>query len=196
MRLSDSLSRRGHPHPSLRGGGRLAGSTGSAECGLPPSRDRAGVGTQPLSSRRVGERSEEGSRRRAPLSLPPAGGRSHAKLREGSGGCGLGYSAAPGLAVAAHGAALQPGHSAPAAFPGEQRDLLRVLCSPAQPRRGKMVSPRPGPFCWPRLLPAPAALLHAALSAPQACGGCPPGQLARQHLSGHPWGNFPVSDRE
>lgn len=165
-----------------------AGGGGSAGRGLPPSRGGAGQGGG----------AERGGKP-APGARLPAAGRSHAELREGEGGCGLGRPAAPAVAVPADGAGLQPGHPAPAALPGGQRDPLRVLGSPARPRRGAMVSRPPAGArsagrAFSRLRrPRPLTL---PVSAPQARGGRPAGQLARQQLGGQPRGHFPVPDRE
>lgn len=206
VRPADSPIRRGHPRPELREccPARPAGGRSSAGRGLPPSGGRArarrgaALPYPPFSPSEVAER---GGKQAPGARLPPAG-RSHAELREGEGDCGLGRPTVSAVAVPADVAALQPGHPVPAALPGGQWDLLRVLGSSPQPRRRAVVSLWPGcphgdPFCPSRLLPArPVAAAHAAVSAPQARGRRPPGQLARQRLCSQPRGHFPVPDRE
>uniref|UniRef100_A0A8U7MGY7 Integrin subunit alpha 4 n=1 Tax=Corvus moneduloides TaxID=1196302 RepID=A0A8U7MGY7_CORMO len=142
-----------------------AGGGGGVAVRLPHS-----AGTPPA---RAAEKATQGGarrgaalreRREAGVGALPAG-QSHAELREGAGRCGLGRPAAPAVAVPADGAALQPGHAARAALSRAQRDPLRVLGSPAPPRRGAMVSPRPGrPRGGPsRLGPAAAPLTLPSL---------------------------------
>lgn len=153
-------------------------------------RGRAGQGGGGAAPRRAERSGEAGGR-------VPATGRSHAELREG---CGPRRPAAAAAAAAAgaapaDGAALQPGHPAPAAVPRGHRHLLRVLGAAAQPRRGAMVSLGRGCRGGAGACSPPAAP-HAAVCAPQAGGGRPAGQLAGQQLGGQPRGHFPVPDRE
>lgn len=183
------------PHPEGTPPPRAAGSPpGPAWLGPPVAeavqaegcrRPGAGRGRGAALSPSRGSGARRESRRWAPVCL--RAGRSHAERREGEGGCGLGRPAAPAVAVPADGAALQPGHPAPAALPRGQWDPLRVLGSPAWPRRGEMVSPRLGRPCGgpvPPVAPSPGSAGRGA----SRCRLCP-----RRLVVGAPRASWPAN---